>query len=252
MKSIVITGVSSGLGFESARSFIESGYTVFGSLRKQEDAARVHQALGKNFIPLIFDIRNHSDIDIAANIVRAKLNGNILAGLINNAGSAEICPLLHVDPDSFRDQFEVLVLGPLVVTQRFSPMLYSADDSKPSGRIINISSISGIEAYPPFGCYATFKHALEGLSKSLRKEFKRYGVKVIVVGPGNIKTEIWNKFTVKQIEKYKHTDFYPDLISTIGYINTTVVNESMDVSKYSKILKNIFESTNPRDRYEIV
>ncbi|MEE4115362.1 MAG: SDR family NAD(P)-dependent oxidoreductase [Marinilabiliaceae bacterium] len=253
MKSIVVTGVSSGIGYGTSIELIKKGYHVFGSVRKQEDAQRLKKELGNNFEPLLFDITDQEAIGKEAARVKAIMGNHNLAGLINNAGATEGGPLMHVPVDVLRKNFEVLVSGQLAVTQAFLPLLGAGTTTpgKP-GRIIMISSTSGKSGFPFVGPYATAKHALEGLSKSLRAELVLYGIDVIVVGPGNIKTAIWEKNRPETIEQYRNTDYYVPLQNMHQYLKEMVPDDSLDLDVFSRKLVKIFEKKRPRPRYTVV
>src|SRR5205085_1765114 len=144
---------------------------VFGSVRKQADADRLKMQFGANFTPLTFDVTDEPAVTTAAREVREALNGETLAGLVNNAGIAVAGPALELPIDEFRRQLDVNVIGPVIVTQAFGPLL-GADRSLrgPPGRIVMISSVAGLNGNPLMAPYAMSKHAIEGLSESLRRE----------------------------------------------------------------------------------
>jgi len=209
MKSVVITGASTGIGWSAAKILIEKGYRVFGSVRKQADAERLAKELGANFTPLLFDVTDETAVHDAAKQVRESLNGETLFGLVNNAGVAVGAPMLHLNIDEFRMQLEVNVIGQLIATQAFAPLLGTDRSLKGSpGRIVNISSVSGRNGSPLMGAYAASKHALEGMSESLRREMMLYGIDVIIVAPGPIATPIWDKAEQVDVNQFQHTDFF--------------------------------------------
>ena len=186
MQSVVVTGVSTGIGWGITKVLIEKGFRVFGSVRKTEDAERLSHEFGQQFVPLTFDVTDEPAVQAAAEQVREQLNGEILFGLVNNAGIAVPAPLIHQSTDDFRHQLEVNLVSVLIVTKAFVPLL-GADRSlrgKP-GRIVNISSVGGRNGGPFLGAYSASKHGLEGFSKSLRRELMLYGIDVIIVGPGS-------------------------------------------------------------------
>ena len=112
-----------------------------------------------------------------------------------------------------RQQLEVNLIGQLAVTQAFAPLLgIDKALNGPKGRIINISSISGVRAMPFMGAYSSSKFGLEGMSESLRRELMHYGIKVIVVGPGPIKTPIWDKAEQIDTSRYRGSDYLPYLL----------------------------------------
>ena len=209
MKSVVVTGVSTGIGWGTAKTLIQKGFRVFGSVRKTQDAERLQQEFGENFIPLIFDVTDEPAVQAAAQEVREQLNGQTLFGLVNNAGIAVPAPLIHQDTDDFRHQIEVNLISVLIVTKAFVPLLGSdrSQKGKP-GRIINISSVGGIRGGPFLGAYVASKHALEGFSETLRRELMLYGIDVIIVGPGAIATPIWDKAEQLDTSLYAHTEYF--------------------------------------------
>ena len=209
MKSIVVTGASTGIGRSITEMLIPKGFHVFGSVRKQADAERLKSDLGVGFTPLTFDITDEAAVYAAAKQVREHLKGETLLGLVNNAGIAVAAPMLYLKPNDFRKQMEINVTGQLIVTQAFTPLL-GADRSLNGnpGRIVNITSVSGKNGSPFLGAYAASKHALEGLSESMRRELMLYGIDVIIVAPGPIATPIWDKAEEVDAEQYKHTDYY--------------------------------------------
>lgn len=251
MKSIVVTGVSTGIGKSIAEMLIQKGFHVFGSVRKQTDADRLRSDLGTGFTPLTFDITDEVAVHAAAKQVRDQLKGETLCGLVNNAGIAVAAPMLYLKPDDFRRQLEINVTGQLIVTQAFTPLL-GADRSlngKP-GRIVNITSVSGKNGSPFLGAYAASKHALEGLSESMRRELMLYGIDVIIVAPGPIATPIWDKAEEVNAEEYRHTDYYE---SGKKFQKYTIAKgrSGLPPEAVSKAVFKALTSSNPRVRYAI-
>lgn len=209
MKSVVVTGVSTGIGKAILQLLIEKGYRVFGSVRKPADAERLQAEFGDAFVPLLFDVTNQAGIHAAAKQVRQMLTGETLFGLVNNAGVAVPGPLLYLPIENFRKQIEINLTGQLMVTQIFTPLLGAdATLSGAPGRIVNISSISGKNGSPFVGAYAASKHALEGMSESLRRELMIFGIDVVLVAPGPIATPIWDKAEETDAELYNETEYF--------------------------------------------
>ena len=171
MKSVVVTGASTGIGWGCVKVLTGKGFHVFGSVRKQADADRLAKEFGPPFTPLLFDITNEAAVRDGARAVADKLGDAPLAGMVNNAGIAVSGPLLHLEIAEFRQQLEVNVTGQLIVTQAFAPLLGASPDriSAAPGRIVMISSVGGKLASPFVGPYNASKFALEGFSDSLHQ-----------------------------------------------------------------------------------
>jgi len=193
-KTVVVTGASTGIGWGCVKVLTEDGWRVFAAVRRTEDAERLTAAFGDAVRPLILDVTDSKGVAAAASEVDAALGGKTLAGLVNNAGIAVAGPLLHLKIEAFERQLAVNLTGPLIVTQAFAPLL-GADRSRsgPPGRIVMMSSVGGLSAPPFVGAYSASKFGLEGLSESLRRELKLYGIDVVIINPGVVATPIWGK-----------------------------------------------------------
>jgi NAD(P)-dependent dehydrogenase (short-subunit alcohol dehydrogenase family) len=207
VQSLVITGISSGIGYETARLAIEKGARVFGSVRAQADGERLKSEFGDAFTPLVFDVRNENAVRNEAARVRALLSGRTLSGLVNNAGTGVPGPLLYQPMEEVRLQLDTNLLSAFIVTQAFLPLL-GADRtlSGAPGRIVNMSSIGGKIGQPFATAYSASKHGLEGFSEALRRELMRFDIRVIVVGPSTVRTPIWGKIA-PLLGRYAGTEF---------------------------------------------
>lgn len=252
-KNILITGASTGIGYEAARAFLKRGYTVYGSVRTQVDADRLSSELSSAFKPLIFDVTDDTAIDRAAQKLEAELGDSGLACLVNNAGVAIAGPILHVPMERIRHQFAVNVVGLIKVTQAFAPLLGARKNHRSQpGKILNISSISGKMGMPFIGAYVSSKHALEGLSESMRRELQLYGIDVIVIGPGPVKTPIWGKSDEKEMAPYLETDFGPALLKFQNEFVKKAVQEGFTGEYLGEKIFEIFATKNPKARYSLV
>src|ERR1700726_848826 len=212
MQSVVITGASTGIGWATAKLLVARRFGVWGGVRKQADADRLRSEFGANFTPLLFDVTDEAAVLAAAREVRAALGGETLTGLVNNAGIAVPGPVLELSADEFRRQMDVNVIGPIISTQAFGPLLGSDPTLKGrKGRIVMISSVAGKNGNPLASAYSASKHAIEGLSESLRREMMLFGIDVIIIAPGAVKTPIWSKADEVDISAYKNSPFYPAL-----------------------------------------
>ena len=252
MKSVVVTGVSTGIGWGIAKVLLANGFRVFGSVRKRADAERLKAEFGANFVPLLFDVTDEAAVLAAAREVRAALKGETLAGLVNNAGIAVSGPLLEISLDDFRRQIEVNLTGQVIVTQAFAPLL-GADASLKGepGRIVMMSSVGGRRALPFIGPYASSKHALEGLSESLRREMILFGIKVIIIGPGAVKTPIWDKAEGINIAAYKNSPYLPAL-DRVRAEMLALGKLGMPPERVGELVHRVLTMASPRMRYAIV
>jgi len=252
MKYVVITGVSSGIGRAATEDLLKHGYHVFGSVRHSTDAATLQTQFGQGFTPLVFDVTDEAAIKIAVDRVAKTINGQGLFALINNAGVAIGGPLMHQPLDEVRHVLEVNVLGSLAVTQAFLPLLgaKTSQTTHPPGRIINISSLGGKISLPFVGAYGISKHALEAMSDVLRRELMLYGIDVIVIEPGAIKTAILDKAEQQDASLYQHTD-YAGLLEKFqrNFISRGRAGSSPE--KVAQVIREALESKNPYTRYAL-
>ena len=123
MRSVVVTGTSTGIGWGTAKVLIAHGLRVFGSVRKTADAERLSAEFGDAFVPLLFDVTDEAAVNAAAAQVRAELGGEKLAGLVNNAGVAVFGPLIELPVAQFRHQIEINLVGMVITTKAFAPLL---------------------------------------------------------------------------------------------------------------------------------
>ncbi len=188
--SVVVTGASSGIGRKIAERLAGEGYFVYAGARKAEDIA----ALSK--IPNVQGIRLDVTVaaDIAAAVETVRRGGRPLHGVVNNAGIAIVAPLIEVEERELQQLIDVNVFGPYRITKAFAPMLIEA-----KGRVVTISSISGILSGPMFGPYSMSKHAVEAFGDALGAEMTRFGVGVSLIEPGNYRSEI-GRNTMAQVE----------------------------------------------------
>ena len=207
---MVVTGVSSGIGWGTVKVLPGRGVRVFGSVRRQADTERLQAEFGELFTLLIFDVTDQDAVLRAAEQVRVALDGQTLGGLVNNAGASITAPLSGQPIAEFRRQLDINLVGPLTVTQAFLPQL-GTDRSlrgRP-GRIVNISSI-GARLTPPFlGAYVASKAGLEAFSDSLRRELTPFGIGVVIVAPGSVATPIWDKGEADVEHWAKHPVYGP-------------------------------------------
>lgn len=252
MQSVVVTGASTGIGWATAKLLLDKGFRVFGSVRRQADADRLKGEFGANFTPLIFDVTDEPAVLAAARTVRAALDGEKLAGLVNNAGISVAGPVLGLSADKFRQQMEVNVIGPVITTQAFGPLLGADASLKgPPGRVVMISSVSGKSGAPFASAYAASKHAIEGFSESLRRELMLFGIDVIIVAPGPVKTPIWSKGReAADISAYQNSPYLPALQKVTAYIGQ-LEKIGLPPERIAEVVYDALTLPKPKTRYHI-
>jgi NAD(P)-dependent dehydrogenase (short-subunit alcohol dehydrogenase family) len=251
MRSVVVTGTSTGIGWGIAKVLTTKGFRVFGSVRKKADADRLSAELGSRFVPLLFDVTDEAAVQAAATEVRAALGGETLAGLVNNAGIAVAGPLLTLPISEFRRQIDTNLVGAVIVIQAFAPLLGTDRQLKGRpGRILNISSVGGRVATPFLAPYHASKFGVEGLSESLRRELLCYEIDVIVIAPGAVATAIWGKVEQIDVAPYVNTPYAPALERLCAYM-VALGKGGLPPERLGQAVMHALTTTRPKVRYAI-
>lgn len=180
-QAVLITGATSGIGRAAAELLAEQGYFVYAGARKDADMAELNAI--DNIMAVRLDVTKQDQIDAAVALIEKEGRG--LWGVVNNAGVNVVAPLVAATEDEFQFLFDVNVFGVYRVSKAFAPLVMASE-----GRIVNISSISGILSGPGYGMYAASKHAVEAMTDALAAEMAPFGVHVAAVNPGNFASEI--------------------------------------------------------------
>jgi NAD(P)-dependent dehydrogenase (short-subunit alcohol dehydrogenase family) len=200
-RAVLVTGASSGIGRKIAETFAAQGWFVYAGARKPEDMASLNTIRNVQAVKLDVTVAG----DIAAAVETVRTGGRGLYGVVNNAGIAVLAPLINVEEQELQSIFDVNVFGPYRITKAFAPLLIES-----KGRVVTISSISGILSGPFFGPYSMTKHAIEAFGDALASEMARFEVKSSLIEPGNYKSEI-GRNTMAQaeaaLERMKGTPF---------------------------------------------
>jgi NAD(P)-dependent dehydrogenase (short-subunit alcohol dehydrogenase family) len=251
MRSVVITGTSTGIGWGTAKVLIANGFRVFGSVRKTSDAERLSAEFGDAFVPLLFDVTDEAAVTAAAAQVRAALGGEKLAGLVNNAGVAVFGPLIELPVAQFRLQIEINLIGMVITIKAFAPLLGVDPQLKgPPGRIVNISSVGGRIALPFGAPYNASKFAVEGLSESLRRELLPFRIDVIVIGPGTAATAIWEKGEQVDITPYLSTPFGAPL-ERLRELSRVEAKRGLPPERIGRVVMLALTVARPKVRYAV-
>lgn len=249
--AVLVTGASSGIGEACAIALDQLGYLVFAGVRRTEDAERLRQEASQRLTPLMLDVTDTDSITAAAYVIRDAVGASGMAGLVNNAGIVVAGPLELLPIDQLRRQFDVNVFGQIAVMQAVLPLLRLAQ-----GRIVMMSSISGRVAAPYIGPYAASKHALEALSDSLRLELRRWGIRVSLVEPGNVKTPIWERSRAKAQQMFQqmpaegHELYDVDLQAVQAYTEQAA-HGGMPVERVVRAVVHALTDRRPKARYPV-
>jgi NAD(P)-dependent dehydrogenase (short-subunit alcohol dehydrogenase family) len=188
MRSVVVTGASTGIGRALVAALVASGFHVWATVRWPEDAEGLRAQHGDAVETVLMDVTDEASVRSAGQRVVA---AGPLHGLVNNAGVALPGPLEHLPLDVLRRQLEVNLVGQLAVTQAMLPALRASRAAGADARIVMIGSIGGRIAGPMLGPYNAAKFGLAGLTGALRAELAPWGIRVLLVEPGAVATPIW-------------------------------------------------------------
>jgi NAD(P)-dependent dehydrogenase (short-subunit alcohol dehydrogenase family) len=250
--AVLVTGVSSGIGKAIALDLLRSGYTVFGSVRRIEDAASLVAVSDSQFIPLVFDVTDLAGIARAVSDVERQVGPAGLAALVNNAGISDSGPFLHQPEHRFRQVMEVNFHGLVAVTRAFLPLLGATDTPRDRpGRVINIGSVQGIMTVPFMAAYAASKHAVEAFAQGLRREMIPFGISVSTIEPNFTKSDIFAKAAADAATNdYNGTRYEAAWAQFNASLNAQEAQAKPAETVTRKVLHAI-QSPRPRTRYPL-
>ncbi|TXF88707.1 SDR family oxidoreductase [Neolewinella aurantiaca] len=239
--NILITGVSSGIGATTAELLLKSGHHVYGTVRKAGDAGQLtrHPA----FSALVMDVTDRPAIVEAMATIKA--TGQPLHAVINNAGIAVSGPLETIAEEDYRKQFDVNVFGNLAVSQEALPLLHAAREAGETNvKIINVGSVSGYVTAPFTSLYSASKFAVEALTDGMRRELIPFGIDVLSVAPGPVKTPIWKKG--KTQTKAFEGNRYSHILSKLAAYTEGAEAGGVEPELVAGIIRDMLESDRPR------
>lgn len=200
MKTWFITGVAGGLGLEMARAALARGDTVAGTVRSAAQRDAFETLAPGRALGYVLDVRNETALHAAAGNVEARTDGIDI--LVNNAGYGICGAVEETSLAEARAQFDVNVFGPLAAAQAVLPAMRR----RRAGRIINISSVSGVATWAGTGIYCGSKHALEGIMQTLAAEVAELGIQVVNVEPGGMRTDYAGRSLIKAARRIDDYD----------------------------------------------
>jgi NAD(P)-dependent dehydrogenase (short-subunit alcohol dehydrogenase family) len=247
-RTVLITGTSTGIGYGAAKALTLGGYRVIATVRKAQDAERLKREFGENLYPVLCDVTQPDQVAALPECVKKVSEDGWLDVLINNAAIELIAPAELQPMEEIRAQFETNVFGLMAVTRALLPLLGTdAKAGEHGGRIINVSSVGGVLALPLLSAYVATKFAVEGYSHSLRRELRRFGIDVVILGPGAVKSEIWNKHLVGA-PRYNGTR-YEGSMAKIQTMMQTSARTALTADAVGEFIRTIVEVRRPKPRY---
>ena len=244
----MVTGASTGIGAATARELARRGFHVLAGVRRANDADAVRT---ERIEPHILDITVAGDVAAIAERVAQDPQRRPLHALVNNAGIAVNAPVEALPMAQWRWQFEVNLFGHIAMTQALLPALIDS-----SGTVVNISSIGGKVAMATYGAYAGTKFALEAVSDTLRREVAQFGVKVVVVEPGGVATQMAsrgiataNKLAADMTPEQHQR--YDALIGAITAQADAFTKAGVPAERAAAVIAQAVTARNPRTRYTV-
>ncbi len=251
MKSVLVTGASTGIGRASALRMDTEGWRVFAAVRREVDAAALREAGSERLAPVMLDVTDAGQIAAAAEQVAGEVGEAGLDGLVNNAGIAVLSPLETIPVEDFRRQIEVNLTAQVAVTQAFLPLIRRA-----TGRIVFVSSIGGRMALPFGGPYHASKHGIEAVADCLRQELRPWGIDVAVIEPGSIDTPIWERGEriADEVSGRAHDsqeELYGKAIERFRAAVKRTAERGISPEKVAKPISHALTASRPRTRYVV-
>ncbi len=244
----VISGASSGIGAATARELARRGFHVLAGVRRERDADTIR---GPGIEPLILDITVPDHIRALVARVHGDPRGRAVRALVNNAGAPVNVPVEAFAIDDWRRLFEVNLFGHVAMTQALLPALVRS-----KGRVVNISSVGGRIAMATYGPYAGTKFALEAVSDALRREVAPFGVEVVVVEPGAVRTEMLGRVVATAQQHAaamtpEQEQRYGGLVQAIAAQAASATKSAMPAEAAAAVIAEAVTARKPRTRYTV-
>jgi len=249
MRSVMVTGASTGIGRATALRLDADGWRVFAGVRREADVEALREAGSDRLAPVILDVTDADQIAAARDRIAGELDGAGLDGLVNNAGVALPGPLETLPIEDFRRQIEVNLTGQVAVTQAMLGLIRKA-----RGRIVFISSIGGRIAFPLTGAYHASKFGIEAVGDVFRQELRPWGIAVSIVEPGSIDTPIWERgeAAADEIGQRAHSaqeDLYGKAIESYRKVVKQLAARGIAPGKVAEAVEHALSADRPRARY---
>jgi len=241
----LITGCSSGIGYETALMLARNGFHTFATMRNTNKSDFLEEIIKKERLDLnIRELDVNDDTSIENTINCIKREANRIDLLINNAGYGLVGFFEDLTLDEIRNQFETNFFGVLNITKKIIPIMRL----QKSGTIINVSSGAGQVGFPGISAYVSTKFAIEGFSESLMYELLPYGIKVVIIEPGVIKTNFFRNCIVSEHSMKKSSPYSRSLDKFQKNVELMQEHATSPID-VAKVIIQVLGNNEPKQRY---
>jgi NAD(P)-dependent dehydrogenase (short-subunit alcohol dehydrogenase family) len=248
----VITGSSSGIGFETTLLLARSGFHTYATMRNLEKSKNITEIANTEKLPLQvvqLDVNDDISVKNAIDKIVAAAENKRIDVLVNNAGYGLFGPLEDISIEEIKAQFETNFFGVIRVTQQVLPVMRKQNSG--GSTIVNVSSVGGRIGIPVLSAYQSTKFALEGLSESMSYELEPFGIRVVIIEPGFIRTNIINSSTSAEKALDSKSPYFSLTQKVKNHFKSMMENASSPPEEVAKVILQAITSENPQLRYTV-
>ena len=247
LKVAIVTGSSSGIGYATSLLLARNRFHTYATMRNIEKSADIQDIANKEGLPLqVIQLDVNDDASIRNSIKRIERENERIDVLVNNAGYGLVGAFEDLSVEEIKSQFETNIFGVIRLTQQVLPIMRK----QKSGKIVNVSSGAGRIGFPGMSAYVSSKFALEGLSESMSYELEPFGIKVVIIEPGVIRTN-FKKNSVMSKKSLDNSSIspYSSIIQKIDSSISSIIEHATPPEEVAKTILHAITSNNPELRY---
>src|ERR687890_87898 len=248
----VVTGSSSGIGFETALTLARNGFYTYATMRNLEKSKNITEIANTEKLPLqVVQLDVNDDRSVKDAIDKIVAENKRIDLLVNNAGYGLFGSLEDISIEEIKAQFETNFFGVIRVTQQVLPVMRKQHSG--GGTIVNVSSVGGRIGVPILSAYQSTKFALEGLSESMSYELEPFGIRVVIIEPGFIRTNIINSSTSAKKDLDSKSSYFSLTQKVKNHFKSMIENASSSSPQEegAKVILQAITSENPQLRYTV-